>query len=170
MSKKTIQMALLIAMASVLFSLESLIPMPFPWMRIGLANVMTLLALKWWGLREALIIVVLRVFVGSLLVGKFFHPLFVMSMSGGIISTLVMSFSLSHFGNIFSLLGVSLLGAFSKNVVQLVVATWFYIRHIQIVWMLPPFLLTSLVSGIVVGFLALILVDRLNKGAGFQLK
>ena len=168
MSRKSAQIALLVAMSSVLFAVESLFSTPFPWMRIGLANVITLLALQWWGLREALIIVVLRVLVGSLLVGKFLHPLFLLSLSGGLVSTVVMSFVMVHLNRSFSLIGVSLWGALSKNMTQLAMAYAVYVRQIRIVWLLPSFILTSVVSGVLVGFLTRLISERLNR-VGFPL-
>ena len=77
-------MAVFVAVASILFMLESLVQNPVPWMRLGFANIVTLLALKWWGLKETLIVVILRVLVGSFLTGKYLHPVFLLSLSGSL--------------------------------------------------------------------------------------
>lgn len=147
-------MAFLVAVASILFILESLIPSPIPWIRLGLANVVTLLALKWWGMKEALIVLVMRVMVGSLLSGKFLSPVFLLAISGGITATLVMGMGLSLGEKVLSLIGISILGAVTKNVVQILVTYFIYIRQIYILTLFPVFLTSSLITGTLIGVLA----------------
>ena len=155
-------MALMVSVASGLFVLESLIPNPVPWFRLGLANIITLLAITWWGVREALIILVLRVFLGSLLAGRLFHPIFVLSLSGGVTATLVMALC-SRFGKkVFSMIGISVCGALSKNVTQLIVAYLIYIRQISIFNLLPIFLSASLFAGLLIGFIAYLIDVRMK--------
>ena len=162
MNVKMIRIALLIAIASILFALESLVPSPLPWMRLGLANIITILALRWWGMKEAFSIVILRVLLGSLLTGKFLHPVFLLSMSGGIIGALSMGLSLKITGEVFSLIGISIIGSFFKNITQLIVSYLIYVRHFQLFSLLPLFLLSSLVGGAVIGILAHFINSRLK--------
>ena len=155
-------MALMVSVASGLFALESLIPNPVPWFRLGLANIITILAITWWGVREALIILILRVVLGSLLTGRFLHPIFVLSLSGGVTATLVMGLC-SRFGNkIFSMIGISICGALSKNVTQLIAVYLIYIRQISIFNLLPLFLSTSLFAGVLIGFIAHLIHVRMK--------
>jgi heptaprenyl diphosphate synthase len=155
-------MALMVSVASGLFVLESLIPNPVPWFRLGLANIITLLAITWWGVREALIILILRVVLGSLLAGRFLHPIFVLSLSGGVAATLVMGLC-SRFGEkIFSMIGISVCGALSKNVTQLIVVYLIYIRQISIFHLLPLFLSASLLAGLLIGFMAYLIDVRMK--------
>ena len=157
-----VQLALLVAIASILFTLESLVQSPLPWMRLGLANMITLLALRWWGMKEAMAIVVLRVLLGSFLVGKFFHPVFLMSLSGGIMAALTMGIVMKSTKEVFSLIGISIIGSFFKNVTQLIVAYLIYVRHFQLFSLLPLFLLSSLIGGAVVGILSHLIDSKLN--------
>ena len=157
-----VQLALLVAIASILFTLESLVQSPLPWMRLGLANMITVLALRWWGMKEAMAIVVLRVLLGSFLVGKFFHPVFLMSLSGGIMAALTMGIVMKSTKEVFSLIGISIIGSFFKNVTQLIVAYLIYIRHFQLFSLLPLFLLSSLIGGAVVGILSHLIDSKLN--------
>ena len=156
------QIGLLTAMASVLFVIESMVPLPMPWMRIGLANVLTLLALTWWGGKEALLITLLRVFIGGLISGRFMQPLFFMALAGGVGSTLCMWLIMKYSAK-FSLLGVSILGACTKNLIQLAVAGLILIQQIALVAVLPFVLISSLISGLLVGFLTIWLEKRLTK-------
>jgi len=155
-------MAFLVAVASILFTLESLIPSPIPWIRLGLANVVTLLALKWWGMKEALIILIMRVILGSLLSGKFLSPVFLIAISGGIASTLVMGMGLRLGERILSLIGISIMGAVAKNVIQILVTYFIYIRQIHILYLLPIFLFSSLITGSLIGFFAHLVQERIS--------
>jgi len=161
MSRKIVYIALLTAMASILFSLESMIPLPLPFMRIGLANIITLLALRWWGFREGLLITVCRVFIGGFLSGRFMQPLFFMALAGGIGSTMMMWLVL-HYLRQFSLVGVSIIGALMKNAIQLLIAGLILIRQMAFLSVLPLFLVSSLISGVIIGFLTLWLDKRLR--------
>jgi len=159
---KMVQLALLVAIASILFTLESLVQSPLPWMRLGLANIITLLALRWWGMKEAMAIVILRVLLGSFLVGKFFHPVFLLSLSGGVMAALTMGTVMKMQRDVFSLIGISIIGSFFKNSTQLVLAYLIYIRHSHLFSLLPLFILSSLVGGAVIGILAHLIDSKLN--------
>ena len=149
-------------MASILFTLESYVPSPVPWIRLGLANIVSILALKWWGMKEAMLILLLRVVLGSLLAGKFLQPVFIISLSGGIAATITMGMLIRLEKKVFSLIGVSILGALSKNIVQMLVAYFLYIRQIEILTLLPLFLFSSLITGFIIGFFAIIILDKLR--------
>jgi heptaprenyl diphosphate synthase len=73
-NKKNTQIAFLVACASVLQILESLIPNPIPGVRLGLANMITLVALVDLGVGAAVEIAVLRTVCSSFILGTFFHP------------------------------------------------------------------------------------------------
>ena len=162
MTRKITQLAILSAAGSILFIVESVVPNPFPWMRLGLANVISLLALKWWGMRDALIILVLRVLLGSLFSGRFMHPLFMISLTGGVMSVICMAGAMNLSPRVFSLSGVSIIGAFSKNVTQLLLAYLIWIRQINVFFMLPWILITALGAGLIIGVLAVMLDQRLH--------
>jgi len=155
-------MALLTAAAAILFSVESFIQTPMPWIRLGLANAATLLALTWWGFREAMTITILRVLVGSLLVGRFLDPGFFISFFGGLVSTAVMASVMRWEGKVFSLVGISILGALSHNLAQLVLVLAVYIRQSQVLGLLPILLLSGLVTGILIGYLTHFLNNRIR--------
>lgn len=162
MSYRAIQVAFLVTVASILFTLESLIPSPIPWIRLGLANVVTLLALKWWGMKEALIVLIMRVILGSLLSGKFLSPVFLIAISGGIASTLVMGMGLRLGERILSLIGISIMGAVAKNVIQILVTYFIYIRQVYILYLFPIFLFSSLITGTLIGIFAHLIHQKVN--------
>ena len=67
---KTVQLALLTALALIIFVVELQIPNPFPipGVKLGLANVVTLFALTRLSARDALAVLLCRVALSSLLV------------------------------------------------------------------------------------------------------
>ena len=60
-SRRITILALIVALGVVLHRLEALIPLPSPWVKLGLANVMTLVTLVFLGFRDALTVTILRV-------------------------------------------------------------------------------------------------------------
>lgn len=73
-TKKLAVIAILVAQASVLHYLESMFPspLPIPGVKLGLANIITLVALVVFDFKTALQITVLRTILGSLLSGTLF--------------------------------------------------------------------------------------------------
>jgi heptaprenyl diphosphate synthase len=129
---------------------------------LGLANAMTLFALRWWGIREGLAVVILRVAIGTLLTGTWFQPAFFLALSGGIAAAVVMFIALRVFPRAFSLIGLSILGALSKNIAQLETADKLFIHQPMIWSLLPFFLFASLVSGFCVGLLANLVAEKID--------
>ena len=67
---------MIVALGMVLHRLEILIPLPSPWIKLGLANVMTLVTLVFFGLRDAVTVTLLRIMLGSIVGGTFLSPAF----------------------------------------------------------------------------------------------
>ena len=166
MIRKIALMGLMAAAASVLFTIESLIPTPLPWIRLGLANLVTLLALKWWSVRDAAIVFLVRLMLGGLLLGRLFDPLFFFSLSGGITALVTMAFFMRWEGRIFSLVGISIAGAVMHNAVQLIVAYLGYVRHVQVFRLMPVLIINGSIAGGLIGVLALLVDRRLQNEVG----
>ena len=69
-------LSLIVALGVVLHRLEILIPLPSPWIKLGLANVTTLVTLIFFGLRDAVTVTLLRIMLGSIIGGTFLSPTF----------------------------------------------------------------------------------------------
>lgn len=154
------RLALLTAMGLVLFLFESLIPRPLPWLKPGLAHVATLIALFMLGIPEALLVVVLRVIIGSLLLGSFFNPAFILSLGGGIAATLAMGIAYRFGPKVFSIFGISILGAAVHNFAQLWLVQILIVKQVEIFYLAPMMILSSLFTGFVVAFLANLLIQQ----------
>lgn len=140
----------------VLHIVEGCLPplVPLPGVKIGLANVVTLVALFLFGAREAFLVLLLRVALGSLLSGTFLGISFFLSLGGG----------LSGFGAMYlaerrstSPLWVSVWGALFHNLGQWVVAS-LYIQSRALLFYLPILLLLAIPAGVGVGYLGMLLL------------
>jgi heptaprenyl diphosphate synthase len=162
------KIAALVALSCVLQISESLIPHPIPGLRLGLANVITLITLVTMGFGFALEVTILRTILGSFIMGTFMSPPFILSFSAGLISALIMGFLywLSSFNRRLrlSIVGISILGAISHNIVQLYLAFFLLVKHpgifIFFPWLLLGALVMGLATGIIAGRVCLKLKDR----------
>ena len=119
-------MAVLVTFAVVIHTVEAALPlpMPVPGVRLGLANIITLLAIVLYGLRSGLIVSILRTLLGSFFSGSFLSFGFWLSLAGGVSSCLVMALAvLLVKRKAISLVSVSILGAVTHNLAQLAAAS-----------------------------------------------
>lgn len=121
-TKFIVQSAILISLALALSYIERFIPLqlliPLPGVKLGLANIVTLVALYAMGTRSAFVIVLLRCTLGSIFGGGITGLLF--SLTGGLLAMSAMA--LCKRLPLFSVYGVSILGAAAHNVGQVAVA------------------------------------------------
>ena len=148
------RIAWLTALAISIHILESAIPSPLPGFKPGLANVITIAVLIQFGWRTAAWVSFLRVVCGSLLLGTFLSPTFVMSLGGAIFSMTVLWFATQLPGAGFSAIGYSVLASLAHMTGQFTLAWLLFIPNTA-VWRLFPILLTAaLLFGIVSGIIA----------------
>ena len=114
--------AVLTALALALSVAEGLVPLtiliPLPGLRLGLANLVTVYALCRLSGREALLILLARCLLGSLLGGNLMALAF--SLTGGLLALGVMALLLRL--PALSLFGVSVAGAAAHNAGQILAA------------------------------------------------
>ena len=167
-TRQRVFMALFIALAVGLHTFEALLPNPLPWFRVGLANILALAALSIYGLRGMWVLSLSRIFIGSLLIGNLFGPGFLLSFCGGVGACLLMSAGALLLRRGIGLVGLSLLGATGHVCGQLLIASLVVVQHQSIWLLLPAFLLFALVSGVINGLAADLLVDYLLKHPAFS--
>lgn len=167
-AKRLTTIAMLVAHAIVLQIIETLLPNPFPipGVKLGLANIITLLALVLYDFRTAFAIAFLRSLLGSLLIGTLFSTGFFLSLSGAIVSTCLMALLLRLFPG-FNLLGVSVAGAAAHNLGQLALAA-LIIGHAGVYAYLPVMLLFSLPTGLLTGYFLKSLLSHLRSSNHFS--
>lgn len=166
-TRRLIILGLFVAVASVLHAVEAWLPLPVPvpGVKLGLANIVSLVVIELYGWRAALAVSVARVVLGSLLGGAFLGPSFALGLSGAAASTLAMAYAHARWRPALSLVGVSVLGAAVHNLVQISVAA-LLVASASILWYLPYLVLFALPTGLATGFTAAYFLARLPRTGG----
>jgi len=154
--------AFLSAVGIALYVVESLIPGPAPFLKIGLANVSSVLALMILPPSDIFLVVGTRVVVGSLLVGSLFSPSFIIALGSGLVAATAMWAARSA-GNAFSVVGISLIGSVSHVITQIFLVMVLFVQDSSILFLLPLLLSSALIGGLIVGFVSSKLIPVLRK-------
>lgn len=158
------RIAVLSAYAIVLHGFEAVLPMPIPWLRLGIANIITIVALILFDFRTAINVTLIRVILSSMFTGTFLGPSFFLSLGGGIGSTFAAGFFHYSFTSLsgrplFGPVGLSLISSFFHNVCQLTLAYFMFIQRIEAVLIISPvILLIGTATGFANGVIAEILI------------
>ncbi len=158
---KMIFLSILVSIGLALSVLESAIPLPIamPGARLGLSNMVVLVTIIIFGFKEGIIVSMLKSMVLVLVTGSISS--FIYSFSGAILSCIVMYLAYRFFSNIFSLMGVSILGALSHVTAQITVAS-LMMNNAKIYTYLPFLMLTSIFTGYFVGLSSTYIVKNLR--------
>jgi len=159
-TRDDMRIAYLAAFAVMIHIFESVIPSPFPGVKPGLANVITIATLLIYGWRAAAWVSLLRVLVGSLLIGTFLSPTFAMSLSGAISSVLILGICWRLFGHGLGAVGYSILAALAHMAGQFLLAYLLFIPHPGLLKLLPVFMTLALVFGVLSGIIAAAMIKR----------
>lgn len=151
-ARRMVRLALLASLGACLHWLEGFFPpLPVPGARLGLANLVTLVALFAGGPLEAVVTAALRSLLGSLLGGKFLGLGFAMSLTGAVLSAVVMS-ACAALSRLRQIAPVSMVGGVIHNLAQASVA--YAAIGVGIIPYLPPLVALGLLAGWVTGNLA----------------
>jgi len=145
-----------------LFAIETLFPKPAPGIRLGLANIFILIVLLTYGYKEALLVGLLKSVVGSIILGCFLSPSFLLSISGTMVSISVMWISIRYIKGL-SLVGISILGAESHIITQILIMSSLFFGKTSIQYLLPPYILLSLIAGSLTGIIAYWLFTKFKR-------
>jgi heptaprenyl diphosphate synthase len=163
-SQDSYRIAVLSAFALALHAAETMLPSPVPWIKPGFSNIIALVALYLFGFKTALYVTLIRVTAGSMLLGTFPGPAFVLSMAGGLASIASMALILSTMPKLFSPLGISVIGALFHNSAQLITAYAIFIHRIEpVIIAAPLLLLIGTATGLLNGLLCRYLISRIKQ-------
>lgn len=159
-TKKITRMALLTALALIIFVLEAQIPNPvkIPGIKLGLANIITVYAMFALGARETLMILLCRVLLGSLFSGQVLT--FFYAMSGGLMSYLTM-LVMRKIITERQIWVASAVSAVFHNIGQIIAAV-FITRTPAVVSYLPVLVASGIITGTFTGLCAQLVVRRLG--------
>lgn len=153
-SKKIAEYALYTALAFLFGYLENLfpLPLPFPGMKIGFANLIFVLILYKKGFRYTLSLSLLRIVLSAFTFGSLFSLLY--SLVGSILSLMLMAGLKTMTNNRFSMLSVSTAGGIAHCMGQWLVAS-LVVCFDSLRWYAPILYFSGLISGFFIGFLAM---------------
>ena len=159
MKTKTAYLGVFAALAIIFGYLESLIPfnVGIPGVKLGIANIITVVMLYKMGTKDAGIITMVRVVVVGFMYSNAFSIIY--SLAGCFMSIAVMS--LLKKKDCFSIYGISMAGGVAHNVGQIAMASilmetgsiWYY---------LPVLLISGVLTGFVIGIVSNEMLKRIK--------
>lgn len=145
--------AKLAALAIALHVLEAVFPSPLPGVKPGIANIVVLFVYYQYGFQSAVWVSLLRVLAGSLLFGQFLSPTFILSLSGALVSLLVIWLVSWMRQPLFSAVAISILAAFGHIAGQMLVVRYWLIPHASAFALVPVFAAAALFFGLINGLI-----------------
>lgn len=146
---------LLVVLATGAGVIEGLIPRPIPFIKPGLANVITVAAITKYGFWTGLRVNVLRATGAALFIGTLATPTYLLSLTGGIASALVMG----GVKRMFSITGMSITGSLGSLTMQLFTAS-VLLPGLPAGSILLPLSIWGTLSGTITGIVATVLLRR----------
>ena len=157
-ARRVATIGILTALSLLSFILESLLPPLFlPGAKIGLSNIFTLVTLFMFGPIDALILVVVRTTLGSLIVGNLVSLIY--SLSAGVISLGVAILLVQFVYPKISMISISITSAIVHNIVQVLVFC-LLVNNMYMISYLPYFALIGAASGLIVGALVFLVIHK----------
>lgn len=158
-AKKIALFGMMVALAFTFSYFESLIPLDFvaPGVKLGLANLVVVIALYLMKPGEAFAIAIIRIFLAGLTFGNVYSIAY--SLCGGIFSFLVMYLVRK---TKLSVIGVSMLGGICHNIGQIIVAA-IVMGTSRIAYYLPVLLVAGLITGLLLGVISKLVIERFEK-------
>ena len=151
--RKLVFIAIMISISVVLSIVETLISgliFIVPGVKLGLANVITLIILVTLGEKEAFLVVITRIMIVALTYSGFFTPSFWISLSGGMLAILAMILIKKTKLSIYS---ISVFGSLMHMVGQ-IIAAMVVSNTETLIYLLPYMIALSIPTGIITAFLA----------------
>ena len=156
--QRTTRIALLTALSLILFVLEGFLPLPLPvpGAKLGLAAIVTLIALHLLPARDAALMLTLRILLASALGGGVAPMLY--SLAGGAASFAAMVLLKKY--TQLSIVGISAAGGFLHNMAQLLVAA--AVMQASALFSYAPVLgFVGILTGIGIGMSAQIILQKI---------
>ncbi|WP_157151518.1 Gx transporter family protein [Brachyspira sp. SAP_772] len=141
-------------LSSFIAAIENMFPRPIPYFRIGFSFIIILMVLDSFNLKELLLMIAIKNISVAIVFAYILTPPFYLGITGGIMSVIVMK-AMRNFKNIFSLLGVSIVGALVSNLSQAILSQYLF-NLPDIKFLILPVLIISLITGSIIGIFTII--------------
>ena len=153
--REDLVIARLAAIAIGIHVMESALPMPLPGLKPGFANIVTIVVLQHFGWRVACWVALLRIFAGSIALGTFLSPTFMLSLAGALSSMAALRLASWPLpARVFGPLGYAVLASAAHMTGQFLVAYALFVPVPGMLQLLPFLLSFSLVTGVVTGIIS----------------
>lgn len=157
--KKLTRLSMLLALSILLSILESFFPFVngyIPGIKLGIANVVTVIVLTIYGGKEAFELAILRVILMGILRTGLFSTTFFFSLVGAFFSITAMIFVQK---SQLSIIGISIVGSIFHGIGQIFVAV-FLLKIPSLFYYLPWMVLFSIITGSIIGYFAKLLISH----------
>ena len=159
-TKKIAILGVITSIALVLSYLESILPPIYaaiPGIKVGLPNIVIVFILYKYGLKEAVTVSALRVFIVALLFGN------VMTLAYSLAGAMLSIFAMALLKKLdkFSEVGVSIVGGVAHNLGQILVAVAL-LNSTLIGYYMIVLTITGTLAGVFVGLAGSLLIKRMN--------
>ena len=143
----------LLLLAILVSSLEYFIPkIPvLPWLKLGLANAITLIWLYRFGFRDTILYGILRVLIVASLFG--FNIFTITLATSGMIASISIMF-IMYRSNLFGVITISIIGAFMHNIGQLIAVNVILNNSVPILPQIPFVLLFGTITGTITAIIS----------------
>ncbi|MBN2541100.1 MAG: Gx transporter family protein [Bacilli bacterium] len=152
-TRKLVFLALMVTISIVLSIVESVLSasiFAFPGIKLGLANIATLVVLFTMSRKEAATVAILRILLVGLIYSGLFSPTFLISLGGGLLALISM---LLLKGTKLSIYTVSVLGSLMHMIGQIAIAIG-VVHTTSLIYYLPYMMIVSVPTGLITGYLA----------------
>lgn len=162
MSRRIANIGMMTALAMIFSYVEMLLPVNFgiPGVKLGIANLVVVTGLYMMDAKDVFMVSAIRIFLMGCLFGNGVSLLY--SLAGGILSFAVMVL-LRHIKG-FGISGISIAGAVSHNIGQLMMAA-LVIGNLSIFYYFPVLMAAGVVTGLFIGILSSKIVAGIRKEA-----
>lgn len=159
-SNRITLIALLTTLALIFSYVEAILPfnIGIPGVKLGIANIVVVIALYTVDWRCALTVNLLRIFLAGFLFSGVFGILY--SLAGGMLSFAVMC--ILKRTDIFSMIGISVAGGVMHNLGQLITASLIVENFTMFIYF-PVLLFSGIATGIIIGVTCAVLISKLPK-------
>ena len=149
--KRIVSVSIMISIGVVLGIVESLIPSGVPGVKIGLANIVTLLSFYIFDFKDAIIVHILRIFLVGLIYSGILSQGFLLSLAGGILSLIVML--IVYFIKKDSIYMISLFGSIFHSIGQIILSM-IILSSKDVLYYLPIIFSLSIPCGLLTAYLS----------------
>lgn len=144
------------ALSSIIYAIESFLPKPLPFIRVGFGNILILFTLIELGFLPGIFVGISKSIIGGLISGTLSTPSTLLSFSGTIVSIIVMF--LLYKSTLFGILGISIAGSIFNTLTQIFFVSFIFTGLASFLYLLKIIVTLSIITGIFTGIITFYLL------------